>query len=77
MKSIDYRALDECKSLRKLVVEAVKPPKMVGVNKNWDFAEENKKMLVYVPHGSLKAYKAAKGWKRLRIRELSLNTKLM
>lgn len=77
VKSIDYRALDECKSLRKLVVEAVKPPKMVGVNKNWDFAEGNKKMLVYVPHGSLKAYKAVKGWKKLRIRELSLNTKLM
>ena len=78
VESIDYRVLDECKSLRKLVIEAVKPPKMVGVNKNWDFAEGNKKMIVvYVPHGSLKAYKAAKGWKKLRIRELSLNTKLM
>lgn len=75
VESIDYRALDECKSLRKLVIEAVKPPKMVDFSRNWDFADGNKKMVVYVPHDSLKAYKAAKGWKNLRIRKLTLNTK--
>ncbi len=75
VESIDYRALDECKSLRKLVIEAAKPPKMVDVSRNWDFADGNKKMVVYVPHDSLKAYKAANGWKNLRIRELTLNTK--
>ena len=75
VESIDYRTLDECKSLRKLVIEAVKPPKMVDVSRNWDFAEGNKKMVVYVPHDSLKAYKTAKGWKNLRIHKLPLNTK--
>jgi len=77
VNSIDRRVLDECKSLRKLVIEAVRPPKMTDVSKNWDFAEESKKMVVYVPHGSLKTYKAAKGWKKLRIRELPMKTKVM
>ena len=62
--AIGERAFYGCHNLNSLYCKALTPPAAVVTYNSWDlFGNNNVERLIYVPSGSVDAYKSADGWK--------------
>lgn len=67
LKQLDFRAFDQCKNLERIKIFAENPPILTSPSADcWNFLEDTKELILYVPNASIETYKKTKRWNDIK-----------